>query len=765
MRKQIIALFIFVLGNATAFAQVDLSSGLVGNYPFSGNANDLGSAGNNGTANGGANLTTDRQGCSNAAYNFDGTDDNISFGTTGLNNNNLTYAAWVYIDVLPTNGNAVAVMAIGNTGGDQSILIGNNYNAQTGFIASSYTSSVTLVKSESGTLPSTGTWYHVVYTRTTNEVTLYINGAQADQDATGGNVAFYNTPVNARIGSRTNGIQWFDGKIDDVRIYDRALSDCEVQALYALDPINLNNGLIGNYPFSNNANDLSKLNNDGAVSGASLANDRNSTANSAYSFDGTNDKITLSGAGLNNANYTYTAWVYVNANPTNGNGMAILSIGNAGGDQTIFLGNNYGGTITGFTGLSYQTTAPVTVASSTTGSLPSVGTWYHLAFTRDNSNVTLYVNGAQVDQDATSANALYNGTVNAKIGTRSTDIQWFNGRVDDVRIYDRALSDCEVLATYNATAGSATNPNGLIGSYYFNNNAADLSGFGNHGTVNGAAATTSRFSAANTAYDFDGTDDNITIGATGLDNSQYSYSAWVYIDALPANSNAFAVVSVGASGGDQAIMVANNYNGHTGFMGSSYYSLGVGPDAVETNSLPSTATWYHLVLTRDNSNLTLYVDGVQADQQAVSSNPPFYNTPLAARIGTRPNDIQWFNGRIDDVRIYNRAVSACEVEKLYSETSSSNPGARVGMSFGEGQTNFAPFAYPNPATGQLYINTAELKGESYKCTMLNAFGQTVNCSFNYYEHTANLNGLPKGVYLLQIESGGEKRVQKILIEQ
>src|SRR5688572_22093955 len=83
-------------------------------------------------------------------------------------------------------------------------------------------------------------------------------------------------------------------------------------------------GLVAYYPFSGNAND-SIGNNDGTVYGAALTTDRFGNPNSAYTFDGVNDYIKVSDAiGLNNPNFTYSAWVYANALPANGNASNLI---------------------------------------------------------------------------------------------------------------------------------------------------------------------------------------------------------------------------------------------------------------------------------------------------------------------------------------------------------------------------------------------------------------------------------------------------------
>lgn len=98
MKKQFTTFVLFaIIGLSSAFAQIHLDSGLVGYWPFNGNANDLSANGNNGTVSG-ATLTTDRFGNANSAYYFNGTSAYITVpNSTSLNPQNaISLCAWYY---------------------------------------------------------------------------------------------------------------------------------------------------------------------------------------------------------------------------------------------------------------------------------------------------------------------------------------------------------------------------------------------------------------------------------------------------------------------------------------------------------------------------------------------------------------------------------------------------------------------------------------------------------------------------------------------
>ncbi len=200
-------------------------NGLVAEYLFSGNANDTSGNGNNGTVNG-ATLTTDRLGNANKAYDFNsGNEDYIDCGNGSCLNfdNQITVSIWMY-------PNAYGVRLIGKSDNDLSAgwlidLLNGNQKLK-----------VTIQPSQNLFTPTSlalNTWYHIAYTynKTDGLTKLYVNGNLVNQtNFTSGSI-YYNTKLT--IGTFTSsGISYFNGFEDDVRIYNRILSDNEIQALY-----------------------------------------------------------------------------------------------------------------------------------------------------------------------------------------------------------------------------------------------------------------------------------------------------------------------------------------------------------------------------------------------------------------------------------------------------------------------------------------------------------------------------------------------------
>ena len=224
------------------------------------------------------------------------------------------------------------------------------------------------------------------------------------------------------------------------------LSFCLCCTVAAIAQVPSQMGLVGDYPFSNNAKDISLSKNDGQVYGATLTKDRFGKENSAYYFDGLS-YITFSAKNIDNNYYSISAWVNVQAAPsTVAKASVILGIGNVGADQNVFIENELGFGIT-----SYVENRPVPLAV-VVGPMPSLNTWYHLTVTRGDTYIKFYINGelrgTTVSQNSTASftpNPL--GTIGARHGKL---FQTFNGTIDDIKIYSRALAEAEVVTLHKA---------------------------------------------------------------------------------------------------------------------------------------------------------------------------------------------------------------------------------------------------------------------------------------------------------------------------
>jgi Concanavalin A-like lectin/glucanases superfamily len=674
-----------------SFGQVNLKNGLVSCYPFNANANDESGSNNNGTVTG-ATLTTDRFGNTNSAYSFNGTSDFIEISPSKLQTTEFSYSLWVKPSSIPDEGIAYFLFSVGSEEGDQDLSLNKGYtNGTDGFTGGGYVDVGQNSFCQKGTSPNVNQWYHLVFVREANVYKVYLDGSLMCSTPTVSKPPFYGTGVvKAIIGGRNNKSQFAHAVLDDINLYNRAVTPEEVTALYQTtksQTVDLKNGLVACYPFNGNATDATGNGNDGTINGATLATDRFGKANSAYSFDGSSH-ITVNPDQFKNENYSFSLWVKLDNLPPDGDQSCFISVGAPGGDHVVSVASSYSSLFTrGFSVGSSNIGTPAG-SSNWTGSPPDLLRWYHLVYTRDKTSIKLFVDGIQIAN--LGPNTLTNGTssnyqtpTNFIIGSRvgaNGFIQYTSGILDDIYIYNRAITPEEVTALYQTTKSQTVDlKNGLVACYPFNGNAQDETKNGHNGTVNGATLTTDRFGKTNSAYSFNGNSFIQLANPNDFKNNSFTYSTWVNIPVEPSSTSYLDAYSVLSIGNGQVMHFVNRPTeglvwGFTTYNDENI-SYDINPSSTATTTLN---TWHHFVITRSTTQAKIYVDGVlivtatstlPSTATYVSSNPAVV---YQATIGTRPdeNNIQFFNGKIDDVYIYNRPINDAEVTALYQNSKS-----------------------------------------------------------------------------------------------
>jgi len=235
MKKTILNI-LFALITTLGYSQVPNyvpTNGLVGWWPFNGNANDESGNGNNGTVNG-ATLTTDRNGVANQAYTFDV---NQKIGTFITNFPVYSVSIWAKINtwnlgIGTFNGGALASHKTDGFYGNGWGLEHNGTNNQNQWSWFEYNGN-NYVQQYNGT-PQLNAWFHVVLTSDSQgSRKLYIDGILTDT-YNGAAIISGGNNYEFKIGALIDGptIWWFKGDLDDVGYWNRALTECEIQDLY-----------------------------------------------------------------------------------------------------------------------------------------------------------------------------------------------------------------------------------------------------------------------------------------------------------------------------------------------------------------------------------------------------------------------------------------------------------------------------------------------------------------------------------------------------
>ena len=219
----------------------------------------------------------------------------------------------------------------------------------------------------------------------------------------------------------------------------------------------LNDGLVAYYPFNGNANDESGNGNNGTVYGATLTDDRFGNTGSAYDFDGIDDYVDIKKQLLSNADFTVGFWLKSTGSQ---NALSVpISQGHGG---------NSGKTLRGFA-FQYNYPSPESLSfiwgdDSAWRSLnfdyflETDSSWHFLIVTKDGNTLNIFKNGNLKGTD--SSYPLVFGTYNFNIGRDTENAGYnhraFTGVIDDIRIYDRALSEAEIQELYDGVTTTTT---------------------------------------------------------------------------------------------------------------------------------------------------------------------------------------------------------------------------------------------------------------------------------------------------------------------
>jgi hypothetical protein len=212
-----------------------------------------------------------------------------------------------------------------------------------------------------------------------------------------------------------------------------------------------------------------------------------------------------------------------------------------------------------------------------------------------------------------------------------------------------------VVLCLSGLARSASAQTGPVAAYSFNEGSGpvvtDATGNGNTGTLNGVAWTSGKFGGG---LSFNGTSNWITVQSSSFLNltTSMTLEAWVNPSALSVWRT---VVMKESSNGLIYSLYASDTSSHP----SGFIRRTSDVNATSTTALPLN-TWTHLATTYDGATLRLFVNGVQAASRAITGSIVTSSSPL--RIGGNAVWGEYFSGVIDEVRIYNRALTAAQIQ-------------------------------------------------------------------------------------------------------
>ena len=654
---------IMIFGSTQGHTQ-DITTGLVDHWALnetSGTtATDTGSGGNNGTMQGSMDASSASvPGINGTALTFNGSSDYIETATPISMDGNITVSLWInYPTGTDTSTGKIFFYSYSGSGDHMIIAIWNDriYTTVSGtYSAVNKRSSITL---------SGNNWYHVVVQKSAGNIDkIYINGA----DVTADGYDYFGIPTAVTTIGSAGAYGYHVGDIDDVRIYNRALTAADVTALYdASFDCNSPNGHTGEIIFNDDKKVMQYCNGTNWVAmGAAKcktascggsSNERiifmSSSLGQGSGWNGVSgaDAICQANAQSAGLNGTYLAWI-ADSNPSSAPATRFeqATVPYVIPDGTTIANN--------WTDLTDGTlsNAPLSLPDGTT------------SFTFKTAMTNVNADGTQTSSTNTCSDFSSNtGNIRTGVGYNN-DSTWTDNA-------DGACSVSTRIYCVEQSNSVTVIPDGLVGYWKLDETsgttAADSSGNGNNGTWNSDDSPTSIKSDSGkigTAISLDGTGDYVDIGTdSSLDISgDLTLSAWVYISSYSAN-NRFYVVGKNGDSTHRGYLLYVQNDGTVN--GVSYIS---NTQTLTSKSGITTGSWHHIVYTRKSGEQIVYLDGTAGTPTTATGTFDTisgYNGAIGGGWNTNAMDDGTSDGKIDDVRIYNRALSADEITTLYQKT-------------------------------------------------------------------------------------------------
>ena len=646
--------------------------------------NDQSGEGNDGTANGGMLVVADTDEGGSYAFDFDGSNDQIDLPSSiqsALGTSEQSFSFWMNRDAVTGNGGIIG--------------LGTNASRQM-WAFGSFAHDVFYDGSTTGS-PVTNTWRHIAGTIDGTNAKVYVDGVLVDTTSATQPIPTGSSTKNY-IGY-IDGFSRYDGKLDDIRVYDRVLTQAEITHLAEA------RGIEGPPPVGLGGEQLwysATLRSDGANLGDYGSTDmqlKPDTTCTIESFDSDGNDCFQSPSRTDNwktdPNFniyaeqsdkmTLAAWI---SSDNLGSTTPLFGLGGDNAFKSYGLimeqTNTQKGAVSRRTASGTQTTSTSSNFLSSSAVSPT-----HIAFVYNvtDDSIKFYKDGVLFEDVSTTVLPLSNVAQNtaarfgALVGNSSGG--GTNTRFEDMRSFDRELSAGEIAYLASAPNVQGPPPEGLGDEQLWlcpslNDSANDISGNGNDGTYNGGMGTVT--SDGKLAYDFDGTDDYISVlGGVGTGTTDaFCLAFWwnwagtgsEYVwDMDYAENNSLSVTTKTSPSRLQAVARPNSDGS-----GNTYMNVG-------TNS------WEHVVYQRvaGSNQIKSYRDGVENAVVRTASDPVTLGNDLT--IGAANGGIVSLDGMMDDIRWFNKSLTQAEITHLATSRGIEGPPP-VGL--GDEQMWFCP---------------------------------------------------------------------------
>ncbi len=637
-------------------ASVIQAQQIVANYDFNGSAKDVSANANHATIHG-ASLTQDRFGRANQAFLFSGSKSYLVADNSGqLQSPTISVSFWIRADEIPAQGE---VYILSNGGWQDRWKISLPAHGKPIWTTHATACCSDLDIGDANALV-VGEWTHVVMIHDGTKDKIYANGVLANEKDAAGDLSTTTRPLGIAYDPIDNDY-FFKGALDEIIIYDAALSDVEVADLYAAQsatPV-VTNDLVANYSFNGDLLDRSTSANHASGKDVSFIPDQFGFGKRAVHFDGIGSGVTASNSSdLNSATTTVSFWINATTLPASGESY----IASFGGWQ-----ERWKISVPSHGKMVWTTHATSCCSDLDAGDANALvpGTWTHAVFVHDGTMDRIFVNGV-LAAEKSSPGDLNSTTYPLGIGYDPIDVaNYFDGSIDEFQVYNYALSDVEIGDLYAEQSSTVIDPDPLVLNIPFAGDMNDVSQFENNGESADASLTYDRFGYPNNAKSIDpGATSGLTVANSAQYNSDWmSASFWVRLNELPATGEVYLMSFGGWQERWKLSVPSHGKVVFTTYATSCCSDM----DAGDGNELVP-GEWMHVVAVHGTTQDKIFINGVLAAAKDVGG--PLHHTTYPLGIGWDPIDKGSFiNGDIDEARIYTHPLTDQEVADLYAEQS------------------------------------------------------------------------------------------------
>ena len=436
-----------------------------------------------------------------------------------------------------------------------------------------------------------------------------------------------------------------------------------IYSVYNADAIgstSLNTSLFSAYNGESNTNDSKGTNNGTAVGGLTYTTGK---IGNAFQFNGTNALVSLP---VNNFNFTgdFSISCWFKTSTVSGNQMIFSNLMYNGGARKGYYIALLGDTVYVWLAntLSFQ-------QNISTSSIISINTWYNIVVTRESGFVKLYVNNSLIvtDTNAITMEYVYTTPSIGAYTNGATTTWYFNGIVDALNVWQKALTQSEITELYNSGNGAQ-----YITDSFYKPTTSDALGTNNGTAVGGL---TYGLGKVGTAFQFNGTNAYVQLPNNSFNfTGDFSVSGWINQSSIkPYHMIIGNQAGVSGNFYGWLLWVFNNkltldlYNGNAGAASARW----------QPTTTLSTNTWIHFAITKKPGQaVKMYLNGVSvpisiifgSNSGTVTYTPTNYSSIGANKYSSPivPTNAGYWNGSMDALNVWNKELSATEVTELYN---------------------------------------------------------------------------------------------------